>query len=57
MSWVNWPFSAPERLLAQLLASKRSSRRNSNRLPWNSLLPDLVMALTTPPATLPNSAE
>ena len=43
------------------LPSERSpvrafSRWKWNRLPWSSLVPDLVMTFTTPPAVRPNSA-
>src|SRR5438034_8430565 len=37
-------------------ALKKSLRRNSNRLPWNWLVPDFVLTLITPPRNWPNDA-
>ena len=41
----------------KFLASMRSLRRNSNTDPCSSLVPDLVVIVTTPPMERPNSAE
>ena len=41
----------------KFLASSFSFRRNSNSVPWSSLVPDFVVTLTTPPMARPYSAE
>src|ERR1039457_5731797 len=38
-------------------AFKDRLRKNQKAMPWTSLVPLLVMVLTTPPDALPNSAE
>src|SRR5205823_3774344 len=45
------------RTIKKFLASNALFRRDSNAVPWKALLPDLLIALTTPPALLPYSAE
>jgi hypothetical protein len=40
----------------QLLAFSTLLRKNSNRSPCNTLVPDLIDTLTMPPSKLPNSA-
>ena len=40
-----------------LRAFRASFRRNSNTVPWKSLLPDFVVRLMTPPLNLPKAAE
>ena len=46
----NWLRLSPSLAVANLLISlKRESRRNSNIVPWNALVPDLVTALTVAP--------
>src|SRR5262245_60086685 len=50
-------FPMPAALLNQGLASNASLRKYSNRDPWNSLLPDFSVIVTTPPPDLPYSAE
>ena len=47
----------PERFAKNSEASMLSLRRNSNAVPWTSLVPDLVTMLTFAPAAVPNSAE
>ena len=37
----------------RLIALNRLSRRNSNALPWNTLVPDFVTAFTEAPAFTP----
>src|SRR6266481_1245178 len=44
-------------LLTQELASSAAFRRYSNRFPWYWFVPDLIVALITAPAELPNSVE
>src|SRR6266567_3548652 len=39
------------------VASRAELRRNSKRVAWSWLVPDLSVTLTTPPAAWPNSAE
>ena len=39
------------------LASSELLRRYSHTSPWNGLVPDLMVALMTAPAEVPNSAE
>src|SRR5580698_380477 len=50
---LGWPVA----LEKKFAASKSSLRKNSNADPCHSLVPDFVSRLTTPPATLPYSAE
>ena len=56
---VGWPCAVFEinGLFSHLFALKKSLRRNSNTSPWKPFVPDLMVALTMPPAWLPNSAE
>ncbi len=43
-------------LPSDVFAVSASSRWKWKSEPWKSLVPDLVMTLTTPPAVRPNSA-
>ena len=57
----NWfetylPFFRPALLAKKSVAFKASSRANSHRLPWNWLLPDLSVVLSTAPPARPYSA-
>ena len=50
-----WRFSSSVSRAKKLRASKVSSRMKSKSVPWNWSAPDLVVALSAPPAWL-NSA-
>jgi hypothetical protein len=58
MCWDSSAFLAAgvTRLLSQEFAAMLLSRQYSNALPWNSLVPDLIVLPMSAPATLPNSA-
>ena len=53
----NGGLSLPARLLKKSLVSSALLRRNSNTVPWYSLVPERVETLTTPPEKRPHSAE
>src|SRR5437763_9701511 len=54
--WCHACFPELFRFAKKLLAFRTVFRRYSYAVPWNALVPDLVLILITPPVYLPNSA-